>query len=278
MFKKRKLLIASKHHKELVIAPLFKKEFEINCFTSNKIDTDLLGTFSGEIDRKQDPISTLRTKCIMGNQITNCDLVIANEGSFGPHPTLFFAQANEEIIMLKDFKNDIEIVAKEISLETNFNGKRIEDETELIAFANEIKFPSHSIIMKPSESNFTRIYKGITTTENLIKYYFELKKEFGSAYVETDMRAMHNPTRMKIIRNVTKKLIKKIKSKCPKCNYPGFDIVKANPGLPCENCLFPTRSTLSYLYKCDKCCYEKDMNYPRGIKFEDPTFCDFCNP
>jgi hypothetical protein len=92
------------------------------------------------------------------------------------------------------------------------------------------------------------------------------------------MRAMFNPTRMKVIEQVTHKLIEKIKSLCPNCALPGFDIVHANTGLPCENCLLPTRSTLSYLYQCKKCCYEKELHYPRGIKFEDPTYCDNCNP
>jgi len=278
MFENRKLLIATKHHKELVIAPIFSKEFKNYCFTNGKIDTDILGTFSGEIDRKEDVISTLRAKCILGNQVTKCDLVIASEGSFGTHPTLFFAQANEELIMLKDFKNDIEIVTREISLETNFYGKIIIDEPDLLAFAEQVNFPSHAIILKSTEQNFLKIHKGITTMKSLLKHFHELKEEFNSVYAETDMRAMYNPTRMKVIKKVTKKLVDKIKSKCPNCFLPGFDILKAIPGLPCKNCALPTRSTLSYLYKCEKCFFEKELIYPKGIKFEDPTFCDYCNP
>lgn len=278
MFHERKLLIATKHQKESVIAPLFWEEFRNYCFTSDAFDTDLLGTFSGEIDRKEDALSTLREKCIIANKATNCDLVVASEGSFGAHPTLFFAQANEELMMLKDFKNDIEIVAREISMETNFNGKLITNEADLLEFAEKVNFPSHAIILKPEEKNFSKIIKGITDKDVLLKSYNELKEEFNSVYAETDMRAMFNPTRMKVIEKVTHKLIEKIKSLCPNCALPGFDIVKANPGLPCGNCLLPTRSTLSYLYQCKKCCYEKELHYPRGIKFEDPTYCDNCNP
>lgn len=278
MFEKRKLLIATKHHKESVIAPLFWKEFRNYCFTSDVFDTDSLGTFSGEIDRKEDALTTLREKCIIANKATNCDLVIASEGSFGVHPTLFFAQANEELIMLKDFKNKIEIVAKEISMETNFNGKLITNEADLLEFAEKVNFPSHAIILKPEETNYSKIIKGITDKNILLNSYNELKQEFNSVYAETDMRALFNPTRMKVIEKVTHKLVEKIKSLCPKCDFPGFDIVNAIPGLLCKNCSLPTRSTLSYLYKCEKCCFEKELMYPRGIKFEDPTFCDCCNP
>jgi len=278
MFEKRKLLIATKHHKESVIAPLFWKEFRNYCFTSDAFDTDSLGTFSGEIDRKEDALTTLREKCIIANKATNCDLVIASEGSFGVHPTLFFAQANEELIMLKDFKNKIEIVAKENSMETNFNGKLITNEADLLEFAEKVNFPSHAIILKSEETNYSKIIKGITDKNILLNSYNELKQEFKSVYAETDMRALFNPTRMKVIEKVTHKLVEKIKSLCPKCDFPGFDIVNAIPGLLCKNCSLPTRSTLSYLYKCEKCFIENELMYPRGIKFEDPTFCDYCNP
>lgn len=278
MLEDRKLFIATKHKKESVIAPLFLKEFRNFCFTSDEFDTDLLGTFTGEIDREDDALSTLRKKCITANETVKCDLVVATEGSFGNHPSLFFAPANDELIMIKDFKNNFEIIAREISLETNFNGKIINDETELLEFSKQINFPSHALILKPSEKNLSKIYKGINTKEKLLKKFSELKREFNSAYVETDMRAMYNPTRMKIIEKVTLKLIEKIKKRCPNCKFPGFDIVHAIPGLPCEMCLLPTQSTLSHLYKCKKCSFENIKEYPRGLKFEDPTFCDFCNP
>jgi hypothetical protein len=45
-----------------------------------------------------------------------------------------------------------------------------------------------------------------------------------TTYVETDMRAMYNPSRMTVIQNATKKLVEKINSCCPNCNIPGFGI------------------------------------------------------
>jgi hypothetical protein len=278
MFKGRTLLIATKHQKEMVIAPIFEKELKVVCFASAVFDTDTLGTFSGEIDRKDDALTTLRNKCIGASKATNCDLVVASEGSFGAHPSVFFAHANEEIVMLKDFKNDLEIVAREISLETNFNGKIVANESELLAFAEQVSFPSHGIILKPAEKNYSKICKGIVSKELLIKNFHQLKNEFDSVYAETDMRAMFNPTRMKVIEKTTQKLIEKINNLCPNCSTPGFDIVSAQAGLPCENCSMPTRSTLSYLYQCQKCDFKEKQFYPRGIQFEDPTYCDNCNP
>lgn len=278
MFTGRNLLIATKHQKEMIIAPILEKELAVKCFTSDIFDTDLLGTFSGEIERKEDALTTLRNKCIGASLANNCDLVLANEGSFGAHPSIFFAHADIELVMLKDFKNDLEIVAREISLETNFNGKIVTTESELLAFAAQVQFPSHGIILRPAEKEYTKFYKGITNQEQLLQHFKELIVEFNSAYAETDMRALFNPTRMKVIEKATQQLIEKTNHLCPSCKTPGFDIVAVQPGLPCENCSLPTRSTLSYLYQCKKCNYTENQLYPRGIQFEDPTYCDNCNP
>jgi hypothetical protein len=45
-----------------------------------------------------------------------------------------------------------------------------------------------------------------------------------TTYVETDMRAMYNPSRMTVIQNATKKLVEKINSCCPHCNIPGLEL------------------------------------------------------
>ena len=278
MFRGRKLLIATKHHKEAVIAPLFEKEFGVSCFTTPNFDTDVFGTFSGEVERKNSAIETLREKCISAYQATQCDLVVASEGSFGPHPTLFFGNVNEELVMLKDFRNDIEIMAREISLETNFNGRTITHRTDLLDFAKQVDFPSHGIILKSTSKNTSKIYKGIVSEDDLIKRFDALELENKSVYAETDMRALFNPTRMKVIQKATQKLIEKIKNQCPNCGLPGLDINKSVSGLLCENCHLPTQSILKNIYQCKKCDFTEEKFYPRGITFEDPTYCDNCNP
>jgi hypothetical protein len=278
MFANRKLFIATKHHKETVIKPLLEKKLGVICFTMDDFETDNLGTFSGEILREKDPLTTLRAKCDQGRAHSNCDLVIANEGSFGGHPSLFFADADDELLMLKDYKNNLEIVARELSLSTNLKAAKIETEEQLSLFANQVQFPSHAIILKYYEKNTRRIYKGIQNEILLLQKFRELKAEFGCAFAETDMRARYNPTRMEVISNAVEKLLRTINKKCPKCKTPGFDVVKANEGLPCENCDQPTRSFLSYTYKCKTCDYTKEEFYPKQKKKEDPTYCDNCNP
>jgi hypothetical protein len=63
--------------------------------------------------------------------------------------------------------------------------------------------------------------------EDLKKSFHLMFDEFKSVYAETDMRAMHNPSRMAVIKNATKKLLDKINACCPQCNIPGFGVTDA---------------------------------------------------
>jgi Zn finger protein HypA/HybF involved in hydrogenase expression len=278
MFKGRNLLIATKHEKEKVIAPILEKELGVKCFVTLDFDTDELGTFTGEVERKDDSITTARNKCLMAMELTNCDLAIASEGSFGMHPTIYFAPADDEFLLFIDKKNGLEIIARELSMETNFNGSEIKTEKELQEFATNANFPSHGLILRKSKDDCIEIVKGITDEEELNNTFRHLIAHYGTAYAETDMRAMYNPSRMKVIEKAVCKLVEKIKALCPKCDSPGFGITDSSQGLRCELCNLPTRSTLSYIYTCQKCNYKKEEQYPNGKQTEDPMYCDFCNP
>lgn len=278
LFKGRKLLVATKHEKEKVIAPIFENELGVHCFVDHNLDTDLLGTFTGEVKRSDDPITTARKKCLAGMELTNCDMAVASEGSFGPHPTLFFAPADDEFIMFIDKKNDLEIIVRELTTETNFCGSEVSSEEELKMFATKANFPSHALILRKSIDDYGMIKKGITTWPDLLNAYHEIKSLNNKAYIETDMRAMHNPMRMKVIQKVAEKLVKKINSFCPKCEKPGFGITDVKPGLPCELCDFSTNSILSYIYQCQNCSHQIEEKYPNGKKTESPQYCDVCNP
>ena len=278
MFENRKLVIATKHEKERVITPLLSKQLGVKCFVAENFDTDTLGTFTGEVERTLDPFTTARKKCLMAMELNHCDLGIASEGSFGPHPTMFFIPADDEFLFFMDKKNGLEIFARELSSETNFNGQVIKTEKELIAFAKQVKFPSHGLILRKSHEDHSEIIKGITNWDLLKKSFQHLYQKYGEAFAETDMRAMYNPTRMKVIEKATKKLIDKINSCCPQCNTPGFGITDGKRGLPCSICSFPTRSTLSYIYTCQKCSFTKEEFYPNKKTTEDPMYCDMCNP
>ena len=278
MFADRNLLIVTKHKKERVIKPILESMLGVKCVTDNNFDTDVLGTFSGEVERKDDPVTTVRNKCLMAMEAGNYDLAVASEGSFGAHPSIYFVPANDEILIFIDKKNNLEIIARNLSTETNFNAAVVGNFKQLKDFADTAGFPSHGLIIKKSEYDFTGIIKGITDWETLNSTFKKFIDSYQSAYIETDMRAMHNPTRMETIKQATLNLVAKIKSTCPQCETSGFDVVAVNKGLPCQLCGLPTQSTLSYTYTCAKCKYSKQEMYPNKKIVEDPMYCDYCNP
>jgi len=214
----------------------------------------------------------------MAMALNDSDLAVASEGSFGPHPSIIFVPADEELLLFIDRRNDLKIFAQQLSTDTNLNGEEIHTKNQLEEFARRSLFPSHGLIMRKSKDDFDEVVKGVTDWDTLLKTFHQLKGIGSSVYVETDMRAMYNPTRMKVIEQVTHKLVKKIKSCCPQCQAPGFGVTKANQGLRCDACHFPTRSIQSYTYTCQRCSFTKDEMYPFQKTAESPMFCDMCNP
>lgn len=278
MFSGRKLLIATRHDKQSVIAPLFERELGFECLVLPDLNTDSLGTFSGEVERIDDPVTTARNKCRLGMLLAECDAAIASEGSFGPHPSIPFVPVDEELLLFVDRRFGLEIHVSEMSPETNFNGSDIYVKDELVKFAKHALFPSHGLIIRGGQHDFRDMKKGITDWDTLLGEFERMREQYGKAYVETDMRAIYNPTRMAVIERTAEKLVKKIKTRCPSCETPGFGIQDRRAGLVCELCRRPTRGTLSYTYACQRCGYEKEELYPDGKQAEDPMYCDFCNP
>jgi hypothetical protein len=264
------------HKKDQVIAPIFESALGVSCFTPDVIDTDQFGSFSGEVARTLSPLEAALAKCDLAHQDTGCDLVVANEGSFGPHPTLFFVEADDELMVLRDYKNNLTIGTRLISSATNLNSLEITNINQLRDFANSLGFPTHGIILKAIKPGV--IVKDSGSIAELCANALPLLAADGKCIAETDMRAMNNPTRMKLIEELTHKLVTKIKSTCPLCKTPGFDVIRVNSGLPCMACKSETSSTRSLVKGCLTCRYEELIEYPHNKREEDPMYCNYCNP
>ena len=278
IFQGRKLVITTKHGKGAVLAPALERLLGVDVYVHEGFDTDSLGTFSGEVERKLSPLEAARTKCLQGMQDTGTDLGLANEGSFGPHPHLFFLPCNEEFLCLIDKKNGLEIVVKELSLDTNYDHSEIKSWSELESFAAGAKFPSHALILRNKKSPEEEIFKGIRDLEELQSVFDHLISKNNSVFVETDMRAMLNPSRMKFIGQLGEKLAEKMLCQCPQCQTPGYSIQEAKRGLPCAFCGQPTQGLLSHVWSCQKCGHSEEKFFPNEKSEEDPMYCDHCNP
>ncbi|QSJ14199.1 hypothetical protein JYQ62_19905 [Nostoc sp. UHCC 0702] len=282
LFSNRVAVLGTMHQKERAIAPILENGLGIKVKVPDNFNTDIFGTFTREIKRPQTQIITARLKAQKALDITGERLAIASEGSFAPHPVVPYLYCNKEIVILIDKDNELEIIGEEFSLETNFNHQVIENLQQAWEFALKVGFPEHGLVIwfEKLESNSHEIIKGITTEAKLIEAMnFSLENSTtGQVHLETDMRAIYNPTRMKNIEKATSDLLTKIKSLCPNCSTPGFAITERIQGLPCEICLTPTTLTRSVIYQCNKCGFSQEKLFSEKREFADPAQCMYCNP
>ena len=275
LFAGRTLVIATMHQKEQVIAPLVEEQLGVKCIVLKDFDTDRFGTFSGEVPRKKSPLETARDKCMAAMELSGCTLAIASEGSFGPHPKVFYGPVNEEVLLFMDRTHQLEIKALEISMGTNFSHWDVSTPEELNSFARCAGFPEHRLILAAGK----QIWKGIGSEEELMDCYTRAMSGGASTVrVSTDMRAMYNPRRMQVIKTATKRLIDNILSDCPACKHLGFVVTSFEPGLPCALCKSPTQSILCAVRQCNHCGHVIREFFPFMKDREDPEYCDICNP
>jgi hypothetical protein len=277
-FAGRTLVIATMHGKEKVLAPLLEQNLGVHVVVPHGLDTDAFGTFSGEIERKGSPLQAAGKKCNTAYEITGQPLVLASEGSFGPHPQIGFIAANEELLLLRDYKNGFEIKASVLSTSTNFSGQVLDKWEDVRSYAEKIGFPSHGLILRPDSDLVSEIHKGIKDWKGLSSSFYYFKKRWGKAHVETDMRAHYNPTRMKVVGEAGQKLLDLIMQTCPVCEGPGFAVTETVPGLPCGLCGIPTKTAKAHIHSCQHCGHTQIKKFPDNKDCEDPMFCDECNP
>jgi Zn finger protein HypA/HybF involved in hydrogenase expression len=282
MFTNRVAVLATMHQKEKVIAPLLQQKLGLQVIVPENLNTDQFGTFTREIPRSGTQIAAAKLKALTALELTGENIGIASEGSFAPHPHIPYIYANREIIIFIDKENKLEIFGEVFSLDTNFNHQSISNLAEAQEFAEKVGFPDHGLVISCQLKHQSDIHliKGITTESKFIESvnWALNNSQDHQINIETDMRAMYNPTRMKNIEKATADLIQKLNSCCPKCGTPGFAVTDRKPGLPCDLCHQPTSLTLAAIYQCQNCGFRQEKLFPNGQEFADPSQCIYCNP
>lgn len=234
------IILTTKHAKSIAIAPPFLQNLGASVI-EHVVDTDKLGTFSGEIAREGDALACARKKCEwslnkLGDKV---QFAIASEGSFGPHPFIPFLPCDHEILYFIDRKRGFHLYLSYISEKTNYRTASINSLAALQKFAKQASFPSHALIMRPNNRKTkSPIFKGLDSWQALEDAFQECIKysEEGEAWLETDMRAQFNPSRMSVIGELAMQLSDRLKTHCPRCNNPGWGQVRHEKGLLCAGC------------------------------------------
>ncbi|MGF1575642.1 MAG: DUF6671 family protein [Cyanophyceae cyanobacterium] len=274
LWQDRVVLLTTQHRKEQVMTPLLERGLGIQVQVTT-VDTDQFGTFTRERSRPGNVLETLRLKVEAGLAGRPETLGLASEGSFGPHPQLPGIPWNQEWVMLIDREQNLELVGWAASIQTNFSHRWVKTVAEALAFAQRVGFPNHALIALDDPAQPQWIQKGIQDEATLIEVV-EAHPGQDGIHLETDMRALYNPTRMQVIEAATQDLIQKARSRCPACQTPGFGRIRPLSGLRCGECGAPSAVTQAWIHGCLRCPHTETV--PVAATWADPAQCAFCNP
>jgi hypothetical protein len=273
-----RVALLTQHGKEQVIAPVIASALNCRVERVAGYDTDQLGTFTREIPRAGTQLEAARRKARIGIELSGLPLGIASEGSFGPDPFLGLVPWNVELLVFIDDAHDLEVIGVAQG-KASFSHLLTADWATAEAFARESGFPEHYLVARPDSENSPLIRKGIDSWPALQAAFAWAQEQAanGLVFLETDLRAHANPTRMENIRLAAQDLVKKLCSWCPACGMPGFWIVEHIPGLPCGDCGTPTHETSAEVYACLKCAH-RETRQRAEPRYADPAHCPYCNP
>ncbi len=274
-------MLATMHGKEQTIAPVLAAGLDLHVIVPEGFDSDQFGTFTRDIPRAGSQLEAARQKALAAMAQTGCDIGLASEGAFGPDPQLPWVACDREILLLIDQRHGLELVGEAQSTATNYRQATVTSLNSALEFAAAAQFPSHGLVVMADPATKTTseaIHKGITDQATLVAIVTDLLTRQSSLWLETDMRAHLNPSRRAVIKQAAHNLVEKFHQTCPQCNWPGFEVSRRLPGLPCASCGLPTGLTQSWIYRCRQCSFEHTVPFPQGAKVADPAQCGFCNP
>jgi hypothetical protein len=236
------------------------------------MDTDTLGTFTGDIQRQGSQRDAALTKAKLAAKASNVRYGMGSEGSFGPDPFMGVTPWNIEYLVWwdRELEHVVEVAVQ--GPETNFSQTTVNQWAQAKEFALKAGFPEHGVIVgKPGNTIFD---KSIVNWDQL-KACVEAALAQGPLWLETDMRAHRNPTRLAMIKRAAQALSEKLAVPCPSCTEPGFGAEGLIPGAQCSACGQATRSARAQLLHCGLCKHQSEKPIRSHVP---PEQCGYCNP
>ncbi len=279
------IVMATMHGKEEIASPYFKDAFNATITPTKFLNTDLLGTFTGEIKRVGSVESTLRRKVRLAINETNHRFALASEGSFGPHPSFPFVYANQESLLFFDSDTGVEFFEHYLCTRTSYAYKEINNIEDISDFLNSMSIASQAVILRPKEISgigADKVFKGLCHHDQVYSAYRQLSEvtSIGPIVIETDNRAHVNEFRRSVIAKTFELLIASLLSQCPQCHCPGYKVRDRKGHLPCLSCGFLSNIPKYEVWTClNPSCLHRDQKTRADDLMEvAPQYCNFCNP
>lgn len=197
---------------------------------------------------------------------------LGSEGSFGPDPYLGVTPWGMEVMAWWDQSAARSIHAMVQGPQTNYAQCLATDLNAGLNFASQSGYPSHGLILgRPFEPWFNKEIRDLSSLEQALVDGLR----HGPVWLETDMRAHRNPTRMAMISRAADALALRLKSLCPHCRASGFGPVALVEGARCEDCGSVTRAARARTLQCGACGHTCE----EAIRATVPAAqCPACNP
>lgn len=269
-------VLATKHDKVPLIAPALADDVGLTVVEA-AVDTDALGTFTGEIERPGTPWQTAVAKANLGLDRTGGRLGLASEGSIGPHPAAPVLIAAHELIVLVDRQLGVVIGEYDSGLDVRTVAAEVAPGDPIDSLLTRGDVPRHALIVRPALGPPVVVGKGLRQRHEIEWWIREASavSPDGRAIVETDLRAHQCPSRRPMIERAAHRLAKRIATCCPSCGCPGWGVVSVELGAPCSSCSTPTRLPLAHTWGCPRCdTSEHRLTAARA----EPSQCPWCNP
>ena len=280
--------LATRHGKERVLRRPFRAGLGVELVLAHGIDTDSLGSFSGERPRPADVLTTWRLKAEAGMEACGLPLGLASEGSYGPHPTIPLLSLGSEWLTFIDRPRRLVISERLLSPRVCCSERIFAAGEDPTPWLERVGFPAQGVIVLPHQPLGAvaapppagGISKGIHCLEELERARCRATSlaPNGQVQLQTDLRAHHNPSRMAAIRRLAFRLVRRLQTPCPACQAPGWGLVETTSGLPCAWCGAPTALVRAEIQGCASCDNRVSLPRPDGLLQADPGHCDHCNP
>jgi hypothetical protein len=266
------------HGKERAVAPPFRRIIGAEVVVAPNLDTDELGTFSGEVPRPDALVETALLKAELVFKSLDVDCALASEGSYGPIGRVPLNPGGVEILAFIDRRRGVRLIETLGTHRTSWRLQRFEagDPERLLALKG-MGFPEFGVFVG-CNTDMDHPVKGLRTVDEVIAAMDReaRRSDDGLAVLYSDMRAHRNPLRMKVLRALSWKLAKRLAALCPACQAPGFGHIDSRRGLPCEGCGQPTHWIDFEIDGCVACGHAAARPRKDGRRTASKLSCKAC--
>jgi hypothetical protein len=248
------------------------------------VDTDAFGTFTRAIPRAGTQRDAALAKARAALQVhPGAAYGLGSEGAFGPHPAAPFVPGGVELVVLVARDGSLVLEGIDVTFDVRHHAERVGSVDALDAALARVGLPEHAAVVAPAPEDegvrgapaLSGARVGLRDVAEARAVAHALLASRGAAWIESDMRAHMNPTRMRAIGRAAAELARRWARRCPACGRPGFTVVERERGLSCRDCGAPT-DLVQFERSACPCGYDETAAPP--APHAEPARCPECNP